>query len=434
MSHHQLPDLTVRGVRDRMKDTEKERQHERERAWNRPVSARPRAISHTSFVDQSASPSSGQARLTPDRAPHSREYSQPSSPSESVRSRATEGEDNYKRERNWGSPHPTWHRNHQPTSPIPRPPSRSRTQSIQSNGSEPHVYTQAHISHVRRNPSQSSLHSESSSRPSSPADPAHGHQTTRKDEAEANHERERNWGTRQQTRNHTRVHNRAGSPNPAKPHPRIRTQSLESDSSVPATSTLTRRPNGSLKRPPSEPSSSAPAEHPLSTSPRPKFTNGHAYDKPVRAPSDVSRPDSSSVPNKVNESIEGNSIPQAPASVPHFGWQFPRNRPQLPDFEPDTTSSERSPPPVHRPIVSIVGSAKPSNIPVRSPGQVPKVEIRRNGDARAFTKGHKRTTTEFTEANGAIPPKIHFQPELEPEPEFTSEHEDPDAELLRGLS
>jgi hypothetical protein len=69
---------------------------------------------------------------------------------------------------------------------------------------------------------------------------------------------------------------------------------------------------------------------------------------------------------------------------------------------------------------------------VRSPNQVPKVEIKRNGHVQAFTKGHKRTTTEFTEANGAIPPKIHFRPEPELEPELTSEHESSAAKSLQG--
>ncbi|KAI0254145.1 hypothetical protein BJV78DRAFT_1188986 [Lactifluus subvellereus] len=449
---------SIADFRDRMKDTEKERQHERERAWNRPVSARPRAISHTSPAGHPASPGSSQLRSTPDRAPHSRGHSRPSSPSGSVRSRAAEEEEeNYERERDWESPRPTWHhQNSQPASPIPGPSSsRPRAQSTHTHIAELHVHTQAQGRHVRRNPSQSSLHSESSSRPSSPADPAHKRQTTRDDEVGANHERERNWGSRQQTWNHTRVHNRAASPNPVISHSRVRTQSLESDSSAPATSTLTRLPNGPLKRRPNEPSSPAPAElplprhtalspeahqylkhngtssHPMSTSPRPKLANGYAHDKPGRVPSRLPRPDSPLAPSNVNGNVEGNGVPPAPAPAPHFGWQFPRNRPKLPDFEPDLSSSERSPSPVHRSTSHLVGSAKPSYIPVRSPGQVPKVAIKRNGDAKSFAKGHKRATTEFAEANGAVPPKIHFLPEPEPEPEFTSEPGNPDTESLR---
>jgi serine/arginine repetitive matrix protein 2 len=116
-----------------------------------------------------------------------------------------------------------------------------------------------------------------------------------------------------------------------------------------------------------------------------------------------------------------------------FGWQFPRNRPHLPDFEPDTSEPERSSSPVHRPTGRNVGSGLPSHIPVRSPGQVPKAAIQRNGDVRTFTKGHKRATTEFMEANGGVPPKIHFQAQPELEPEFTSEPGSTNTNSLRGL-
>ena len=129
--------------------------------------------------------------------------------------------------------------------------------------------------------------------------------------------------------------------------------------------------------------------------------------------------------------VNGNSTDVKSASLgsaTRFGWQFPRNRPQLPDFERDTSSPERSPSPVHRPTSRTVGSRIPNHIPVRSPGQVPKVVIKRRGDSQTFTKGHKRATTEFSEANGAVPPKIHL-----PEPEFASESESIDTPSLRGL-
>ena len=53
-----------------------------------------------------------------------------------------------------------------------------------------------------------------------------------------------------------------------------------------------------------------------------------------------------------------------------------------------------------------------------SPGQVPKVAMKRSGDGQTFTRGHKRATTDFSGTNGAVPPKIHL-----PEPEFASETE-----------
>ena len=441
-----------------MKDTEKERQHERERAWNMPLSARSRTISQTSSAGHSPSPRRGsdQPRSNPNSAPRSREHSRPSSPSESIRSRATEeGEENRSR----GSPQPRRdHQHRPPASPIPGSSIlRPRTQSIHSNGLDTHLHTQAQSRRLRHTLSQSSLQSEGSSRPSSPADPTHQRQIGLEDEGgEVIHERERNWGARQQKWTHTHVRERAASPNPTASHSRVRTN-LESDPTAPASSALSRPPNGHLKGRPSEPSLPASAEqhlpsrhpppppealeeverdetshHSMSTSPQPNPSNGRAHDKPFRMPLRHPRPDSPLVPPNVNGNgadVNGAS----PGSMTRFGWQFPRNRPQLPDFEPDTSEPERSSSPVHRPAGRNVRSGLPSHIPVRSPGQVPKAAIQRNGDVRAFTKGHKRATTEFMEANGGVPPNIHLQAQPELEPEFTSEPESTNTNSLRGL-
>jgi serine/arginine repetitive matrix protein 2 len=420
-----------------MKDTEKEHHYERERTWNMPVSARSRTTSNSSITGFPARPGLEQSRVV-----RSREHSRPSSPSESVRSRATEDEAdvNYEGERNSASPHPKQPQRQRPASPLPGPSlSRVRTPSSLSkpNNSDIHTATQVQ-SRLRRNPSQSSLTSEGSSRPSSPAELAHRPRAGREDE-EVNHERERNWGSRQQKWTHSPANNkRAASPNLAS-HSRVRTQSLESDSSAPATSALGRPPAALLRRQPGEPSS--PAHRPAVSSPSPeaverqksetsvpsflrsKPTNGHTYDKLSRMSSHPIRPDSPLAPGNINGSAEPNGTPPRPAPASHFGWQFPRSRPQLPDFEPNITSPEHSPPPVHQSMARNAGSMKQSHIPVRSPGRVPKIEIKLNGDAKKFTKGHKRATTEFAEANGAIPPRIHFQPESEPEQDSASEPE-----------
>ena len=435
-----------------MKDTEKERHYERERAWNMPVSARSRTTSNSSITGLPARPGLEQSRFTPDRVVGSREHSRPSSPSESVRSRATEDEENYEDERNSASPHPIRNHQHQrPASPLPSPSlSRVRTQSALSkpNNSDTHTATQVQ-SRLRRNPSQSSLTSEGSSRPSSPAELAHRLKAVHQD-GEINHERERNWGSRQQKWTHSPANKRATSPNLTS-RSRVRTQSLESDSSAPGTSALGRPPGALLKRQPGEPSSPPRAEHRSvvsSPSPeaaerqtsetvpsflRPKPTNGHTYDKPLRMSSRSIRPDSPLVPSNINGSAELTGTPPPPAPVSHFGWQFPRNRPQLPDFEPNITSPEHSPPPVHHSMARNAGSMKLSHIPVRSPGRVPKIEVKLNGDAKKFTKGHKRATTEFAEANGAIPPRIHIQPELEPKLESASEPENLGAKSPLGM-
>ncbi len=147
----------------------------------------------------------------------------------------------------------------------------------------------------------------------------------------------------------------------------------------------------------------------MSTSPQPKPTNGYPYDKSLRMPSCHPRTDSP-LPHST-----ANVKSASPGLATRFGWQFPRNRSQLSDFEPDSSSPARSPSPVFRSISCIVGSGIPSHIPVRSLGQVSKVTIKQSGNGQMFTKGHKRATTKFSEANGAVP-RIHL-----PEPEFTSE-------------
>ncbi|KAH9994038.1 hypothetical protein BJV77DRAFT_332278 [Russula vinacea] len=140
---------------------------------------------------------------------------------------------------------------------------------------------------------------------------------------------------------------------------------------------LTRPANGLLKGRPSELSLPAPEQqlssrhsapppelpeqverdetsrNPMSTSPQLKAINGRAHDKPLRVPSRLPRPDSPLIPPGVNGNgadVKGAS----PGSATRFGWQFPRSRPQLPEFEPDTSSPERSPSPVHRPTVVLL--------------------------------------------------------------------------------
>src|SRR5258708_21786790 len=362
-----------------------------------PLSERSRPLSHTGSAGPAPSPRRGsdQPRSTLNSVPRSQEHSRAPSPSESVRSRATEeGEENreHKRERNWGSPRPRWdHQYRPPVSPIPGSSVlRPRTQSTHSSGSD---------RRLRHTLSQSSLHSEGSSRPSSPADLTHQRQTGLKDkDEEVIHERERNWGSRQQKWTHNHIRKRTASPNLA---------------TSPTTSALTRPLNGFLEGRPSELSLPAPAEQHLSsrhtvsppeapeqaerdeTSRYPmsvSLANGHTHDKPPRMQSRHLRPDSPLPPT----TVDGNSADMKGASATRFGWQFPRNRPQLPDFEPDSSSPERSPSPVHRPTSRIVGSGIPSHIPVRSPGHVPKVVMKRNDDGQTFSKRHKRATTEFT--------------------------------------
>ena len=158
------------------------------------------------------------------------------------------------------------HQHRPPASPIPESSVlRPWTQSIHSNGLGTHLHTQAQSRRLRLTPNQSSLQSEGSSHPSSPADPTHQRQIGLKDEdGEVIHERVCNWGVRQRKWTHTHIRRRAASPNPTASHSRVRT-TLESDPTTPASSALPRPPNGHLKRRPSKLSLPASAEQHLSS-------------------------------------------------------------------------------------------------------------------------------------------------------------------------
>jgi hypothetical protein len=94
-----------------MNDVERESPHEHEWAWNRPLSACSKTLSHTGSAGHSPSPR--------------RDSDRPRSTSKNqivhlVRSRATaEEEESHERERNWGSSRPRWDHQYRPASPIP---------------------------------------------------------------------------------------------------------------------------------------------------------------------------------------------------------------------------------------------------------------------------------------------------------------------------
>ncbi|KAH9083633.1 hypothetical protein EDB83DRAFT_2511952 [Lactarius deliciosus] len=220
------------------------------------------------------------------------------------------------------------------------------------------------------------------SRPSSPSESVRSRTT---EEAEENSEREHKWVSPHSTRNHQQQHRRPASPLPGPILSRVRTQSTQSKANSSEIHTATQAQSRHIRRNPSHSSLTSEGS---------------------------SRPSSPTEPNGT-----------PPALVPRINWQFPRNRSRLPDFEPNITSPEHSPPPMHRSPIRNAGSTKPSHIPVRSPGRVPKIKLKQNGDTKEFTKGHKRATTEFAEANGAIPPRVRVQPLPGPELESASELE-----------
>ena len=69
-------------------------------------------------------------------------------------------------------------------------------------------------------------------------------------------------------------------------------------------------------------------------------------------------------PNVNGNGADVNGVFPGPAI--RFRWQFPRNRPQVANFETDTSGPERSPSLVHQPTGRNVGSGIPSPIHVRS--------------------------------------------------------------------
>ncbi|TFY81628.1 hypothetical protein EWM64_g2393 [Hericium alpestre] len=92
--------------------------------------------------------------------------------------------------------------------------------------------------------------------------------------------------------------------------------------------------------------------------------------------------------------------------------EFDDSSPERPSVSASTSSSRKN--------ASVNGhdhSSPPSRIPVPSPG---KAKLNGVG-ATGFRKGHKRTVTEFSEANGAIPPRIKVEAESEPETEPETE-------------
>ncbi|KAI0044998.1 hypothetical protein FA95DRAFT_1561637 [Auriscalpium vulgare] len=164
---------------ERIKDVEKDRQHERERAWNRPAAGRSSSslsLHHSGSGERSrthsytARPDSALSHLS--SSVHS---SRASSPNGSVRSHDAQSDEVaevvHERERNWNAVHPKWSHG-RPVSPLPanstRAPlhpsptpspshSRVRTQSLGGRSPQAPPRIQPHHTRVKRSPSQSSL-------------------------------------------------------------------------------------------------------------------------------------------------------------------------------------------------------------------------------------------------------------------------------------
>lgn len=139
--------------------------------------------------------------------------------------------------------------------------------------------------------------------------------------------------------------------------------------------------------------------------------------------SDIGRPRSySQTKDTGTASSAGISPSKTPASGSRFGWQFPRNKTQLPPLEYDEHSPERqsvhsrtlsspSPSPGSGPLHR--SSAKASHIPVRShhTPDASRTMASNGGPSRSGPGvGHKGSITELNVSRGGIPPRIDAEP------------------------
>jgi hypothetical protein len=307
-------------VHDRLKESERERQHELERSWNRPHLRNPQSTPHShekpSHHVYSSRPASSLGYSSSsdhtDHRPHSRPgHDRPgsASPSSSTssRSHAEEGSDEerevkHDRERNWNAPHPKWgqHTQHHntesgadrhhtvgTTSPEPPVPSgqdqqikhiRPRASSSPSSHSHSRSYSYNHLPHDSPR-SQSSRSGQGSSSRSPTYSPS-----PQDEDREEEHERERNWNAprpRWEQHSHHRSSNSVSSTIHAHPH----------------TSASGTRVHLSSKYPlPSSPSSNA--RRPRPNSPLPSINN------------DLQQPDETRVDYDLNE----NSLKGSPSA------------------------------------------------------------------------------------------------------------------------
>ena len=389
-----------------VKETGKEKLKEREREWNKPSPTTPnRSPAHVhERVRKLSTPGPGAVRDSPHsltaknlelhhRRSSSRNSLIPHSPASSIASFDQERDRDLEhvRERNWNSPHPKW--DGARGSPSPTPSNISERRRTLSHPTRPTLGSRPRYDSTTY----------SSSRASSPA---LSHSSKASVEEEIEYERERNWGSsRPNWSKRSSIGSLPGSPSSplhqasSKETPvRQRTQSLKDAPSPPSDPPKVSRPRlgrSSLSHitpsPTKSPPKSPPKESQLSLS-QPDI---------VVSPSTPPRP---SVSPKLKP-------PFIPPKQPDFssGWKFPTTTVSDTESEPEPqdkdyfsrlpTSPERPPP--------------DSRIPVRVSNSAVKLDdIPKPKDSG--TTRHRRSFTEFHQANGAIPPRVNLQTPLPP--------------------
>ena len=384
-----------------LKDSEKEKLREREREWNKRPTTPNRSPAHVhERVRKLSTPGSGTPRDSPHSLTasnlelhHRRSSSRNSlnlhSPASSIASfeQERDREIEHTRERNWNSPHPRWDGTRGSPSPTPSVVSEHRRtigHSIRpSLGSRPRY---------------DSMTSSSSSRAASPA---LSHSSKASVEEEVEHERERNWNSSR--------------PNWSK-RSSIGSLPLGSPSSSPqqgpTKQTPVRQRTQSLKNTPSPPFDSPHVSRPRLG----RSSLSHILPSPKSPPKSPPREPQLSLSQP--DIVISLSTPPRPSISPKSKPPF--SPPKQSDFNPRwklpaaavlDTESEPEPQDTNillQPPVSPERPPRDSRIPVRTSNGTAKLDGI-SKPKEAGTIRHRRSFTEFHQANGAIPPRVSVQ-------------------------
>lgn len=382
---------------------EKEKLKQREREWNRPATPN-RSPAHVhERVRKPSTPGSDSAQDSPHsltarnlelhhRRTSSRNSLLSHSPASSIASfeQERDRELEHIRERNWNSPQPKW--DFSRGSPSPTPSNISERQRTLSHPTRPSLGSR---------PRYGSM---TSSSPSRAASPALSHSSKASVEEEIDYERERNWNS---PHPHWFQRNAPGALRPGSPSlqqgsskqtpARQRAQSLTNTSSPPSDSPklirpkLGRSPLSQIPSPPKPPPKKPPTE----------------LQPPLSQPDIVVSPSTPPRP-----SVTANSkSPFPPPKQPDFisEWKFPAKATSDAESEPEPQDKDES-------ITPAASPERPplhSRIPVRASTSAVKLDDASKPRGAGTTR-HRRSFSEFHQANGAIPPRVSVQTLLPP--------------------
>lgn len=374
-------------------ETGKEKLKERERQWNRPttpnrspshIHERVRKLSTPGSQDSPHSLTAKNLELHHRRSSSSNSLGL-HSPASSIASfeQERDREIEHIRERNWNSPHPKWDVSR--GSPSPTPSSVSERLRTLSQTTRPALGSR---------PRHDSMTSSSSSRAASPA---FSHSS--KASVEEDVEREKNWNSSRPNWSKRPVFGplRPGSPlrqgSSTQTPIRQRTKSLKNTPSPPSDplkSTRSRLGRSSLGR----------------ISPSPPKSPPKSPSKELQLP--LSQPDivvSPSTPPRPSVS-QKSKPPLSPSNQPDFSsrWKFPTTTVSDLESESQLRVKDESVKPLASPERPPLGS----RIPIRASTSGVKLDDV-SKPKEAGTIRHRRSFSEFHQANGVIPPRVSVQ-------------------------